>query len=165
MLPNKENDLQEERAERLTPIRASLVVRLGMRPMTEVLNPLVRKLAGRRHFPMAAQLHHVGRRTGRQYVTPVAARLKGDQFLIPLTFGNQSDWARNVSAAKGCIIRVNGQTYDASEPEFLNWSDAAPLVRSVFGVTRFSFRLLGIKQFMRLRVQSAPKEPTISDAH
>jgi hypothetical protein len=30
-----------------------------------MLNPLIVKLAGRRHFAMAAQIRHVGRRSGR----------------------------------------------------------------------------------------------------
>jgi hypothetical protein len=49
----------------LEPVAPSLVVRIVMRPMTRVLNPLIRKLAGRRHFRMAAQIRHVGRRSGR----------------------------------------------------------------------------------------------------
>jgi hypothetical protein len=53
-------------------------VKLVMRPMTKMLNPLVRTLAGRRHFRMAAQIRHVGRRSGRPYMTPVGARLSGD---------------------------------------------------------------------------------------
>lgn len=48
----------------LPPVPPSLLVRVAMRPMTKVLNPLVGRLAGRRHFPMAAQLRHAGRRSG-----------------------------------------------------------------------------------------------------
>ena len=73
------------------PVRPSLLVRVAMRPMTRVLNPLIRKFAGRRHFRMAAQIRHVGRKSGRAYVTPAGARVSGDVAVIPLTFGNQSD--------------------------------------------------------------------------
>jgi hypothetical protein len=59
--------------------------------MTKILNPLIRKLAGRGHFRMAAQIRHVGRRSGRPYVTPAGARLHGDAIVIPLTFGNRSE--------------------------------------------------------------------------
>ena len=55
----------------LEPVAPSLVVKIVMRPMTKVLNPLVRKLAGRPHFRMAAQVWHVGRRSARSYMTPV----------------------------------------------------------------------------------------------
>ena len=88
---------------RFDPVGPTLLVRLVMGPLTKMLNPLVGTLAGRRHFPMA-QLNHVGRRTGRTYLTSVGARLSGDVVLIPLTFGNQSDWARNVYAAGQCWV-------------------------------------------------------------
>jgi len=73
--------------------------------------------------------------------------------VIPLTFGNQSDWSKNVRAAGGCSIRVDGQDYAATEPEIVDRADAGPLLRSAFGpMERASFRLLGIKQYLRLRV-------------
>lgn len=140
----------------LTPVPPSPLVRIVMRPMTRVLNPLMRKLAGRRHVRMAAELRHVGRTSGRAYVTSVGAQVSGDVAVIPLTFGNQSDWSKNVRAAGGCSIRVSGQDYEATEPQFVDRADAGPLLRPVFGpVMRAGFRLLGIKQYLRLRVVPA----------
>jgi hypothetical protein len=55
--------------------------------------------------------------------------LHGDVILIALTFGNQSDWARNVHAAGGCTIRISGRTYRATSPRFLSREEAAPLSR------------------------------------
>jgi deazaflavin-dependent oxidoreductase (nitroreductase family) len=102
---------------------------------------------------MAAQLGHVGRRSGRAYVTSVGARISGDVAVIPLTFGNQSDWVKNVRAAGGCSIRAEGQDYRATRPEFLDRDAAGPLLVSVFSpFVRANFRLLGIKQYLRLRV-------------
>jgi len=131
----------------------SLIVRLVMTPMTKMLNPLVGKLAGRRRFRMAAQIHHVGRRSGRRYVTSAGARVNGGIMVIPLTFGNQSDWARNVYAAGQCWVQLNGSTYHAVRPRFLAAADATPLVRAAFNpVGRFVFRLMGIQQFIQLEV-------------
>ncbi len=73
----------------LRPVPPSRFVRIVVRPMTRVLNPLMRKLAGRRHVRMAAEIRHVGRRSGRRYVTPVGARVSGGVAVIPLTIGNQ----------------------------------------------------------------------------
>jgi deazaflavin-dependent oxidoreductase (nitroreductase family) len=101
------------------PVAPSLLVRMVTRPMTKVLNPVIVKFAGRRHFGMAAQIHHVGRWSGKVYVTPATAHVHGDVILIALTFGNQSDWARNVRAADGCMVRFNGRTYHATSPQFL----------------------------------------------
>jgi deazaflavin-dependent oxidoreductase (nitroreductase family) len=137
----------------LAPVAPSVLVRVAMRPMTRVLNPLIARMAGRRHFPMAAQLRHTGRRSGRDYVTSVGARVSGDVAVIPLTFGNQSDWSKNVRAAGGCSIRVNGRDYRATEPQFLDRQAAGPLLAAAFSpVVRASFRLLGIRQYLRLHV-------------
>jgi deazaflavin-dependent oxidoreductase (nitroreductase family) len=133
-------------------VRPSRLVAVVMGPLTKVLNPVMRKLAGRRHVMMAAQIRHVGRRSGRPYVTPAGARLTGDTFVIPLTFGNSSDWSRNVRAAGGCEIRLDGTDYRAVQPELADRDQAAPVVRAAFGpVERAMFRMLGIRQYLLLR--------------
>ncbi len=90
----------------IEPVAPSPVVRILIRPMTKLLNPLIRKFAGWPHFRMAAQIQHVGRRSGRTYLTPASARLSDAVILIPLTFGNQSDWSRYVRVAGGCSVRL-----------------------------------------------------------
>jgi len=133
-------------------VRPSWLVAVVMGPLTRVLNPVMRKLAGRRHMRMAAEIRHVGRRSGRPYVTPAGARLTGDTFVIPLTFGNQSDWSRNVRAAGGCTIRLEGTEYRAVQPELADRDQAAPVIRAAFGpVERAMFRMLGIRQYLLLR--------------
>jgi len=131
----------------------SRFVKIVMGPMTKILNPLIVRLAGRPHFHMAAQLTHIGRRSGRTYVTPIGARRAGDRVLIPLTFGNQSDWSRNVLAAGRCSLRLDGVDYEASAPALVSPEEADPDVRAAFGrLERASMRMLGIKQFLRLSV-------------
>lgn len=131
----------------------SLMVRVVMTPLTKLLNPLVAALAGRRHFPMAAQIHHVGRRSGKPYVTSVGARLHDGIVLIPLTFGNRSDWARNVYAVGECSVRINGTDYHTVAPQFITFGQAAPLLRPRYrAAERLFFKLLGIQQFMRLQL-------------
>ncbi len=134
-------------------VRPSWFVRAVMGPMTRVLNPAMMRLAGQRHVMMAAQVRHVGRRSGRSYVTPVGARLAGDTVVIPLTFGNQSDWSRNVRAAGGCSIRLDGVDYTAAQPELADWAQAGPAVRAAFNpVLRAGFKMLGIRQFLLLKL-------------
>jgi deazaflavin-dependent oxidoreductase (nitroreductase family) len=134
----------------LAPVAPAVVVRVLVRPLTKILNPLMVRLAGRRFFPMA-QIRHAGRRSGRAYVTPTSAHVRGDVMLIPLTFGNQSDWSRNVRAAGGCTVGLGGKTYRATSPEVIAWPDDKALIASAFNpVLRAGFRPLGIRQFMRL---------------
>lgn len=135
----------------LAPVAPSRFAQTVIRPMTKVLNPLIVKLAGRRHFGMAAQIQHVGRRSGKVYVTPATAHVHGDVILIALTFGNQSDWAQNVRAAGGCTVRTNGRSYRASNPQFLGREEAGPLLKAAFSpVQRAGLRVLGVRQFLRL---------------
>src|SRR5258705_5912501 len=98
------------------PVPPSRFVRAVIRPLTKVLNPRMVKKAGQPGFDGAAQIHHVGRRSGRPYVTPAGGRLAGELFVIPLPFGNQSDWVGNVRAAGGCTVRRNGPDSPAVHP-------------------------------------------------
>ena len=140
----------------LAPVPPSAFVRVVMGPMTKRLNPLIGRYAGRANFHMAGEIRHVGRRSGKAYVTPVSARLFGEVALVPLTFGNESDWARNVRAAGGCALRLDGVDYIATDPEFLGRTQASRLLATGFKPhERAMMRLLGIKQFMRLRVERA----------
>lgn len=139
----------------VVPVRPSRLVKLVMAPMSKMLNPLMAKVAGRRHFGVVAQIHHIGRRSGARYLTTAGARVNGEVVLIPLTFGNQSDWARNVRTAGECLIEINGDHYRAVRPQFRDAKDIRPQVRGSFKpIERLVFRLLAIKQFMQLDVQS-----------
>src|SRR5258708_28493316 len=142
------------------PVGPTPIVKVVMRPLTKMLNPLIIKLAGRRYFHMAAQIRHVGRRSGRAYTTPVSARRSGDMVMIALTFGNQSDWSRNVRSAGGGTIRIEGEDYDVTQPQRMSSQEAKPLVQAAFSpMERAGFRMLGIKQVMILRTWSAEHLP------
>jgi deazaflavin-dependent oxidoreductase (nitroreductase family) len=136
---------------RFVPIGPSVIVRLVLRPLTKLLNPLVGVLAGRRFVPLIARIHHVGRRSGKPYVTPTGAHVTGDTIVIPLSFGNRSDWARNVRATGQCVVQLRGRRYHATQPRFVDAEDAKRIVRQSFNViNRIGFRLLGIRQYLIL---------------
>jgi hypothetical protein len=70
-----------------------------------------------------------------------------------LTFGNTSDWVRNVLAAGGCLVRIGGTDYRLTPSEFRSAAEARPLVRAAFSpMFRGAFRMLGIRQFMLLKI-------------
>ena len=120
-------------------------------PTSKLLNPLVGALAGRRFVPLIARVHHVGRRSGNPYATPTGAHVTGDTIVIPLSFGNVSDWARNVRAAGQCVVQLGGKSYRATHPQFVDAADAKPIVKQSFNaVNRFAFRMFGIKQYLLL---------------
>ena len=162
---SKPEQVRQGTADALEPVGPSLIVKVVMRPMTKMLNPLIVKLAGRRHFHMAAQIRHIGRRSGRTYTTPVSARRSGDMIVIALTFGSQSDWSRNVRSAGGGTIRIEGEDYNVTQPQITSRQEARPLVQAAFSPTeRAGFRVLGIKQVMILRIVSAEHQPRAAAA-
>jgi deazaflavin-dependent oxidoreductase (nitroreductase family) len=113
-----------------------------------LLNPLMAKLAGQQHMRAFAVLQHRGRRSGRLYETPVVARPIADGFVIPLPFGEQTDWFRNLQVAGAGMIRWHGVDYPVIEPQLVDWATARPAFR---GLERVQVPLLGIRQFVRLR--------------
>src|SRR5258706_4596514 len=88
-------------------------------------------LAGRRWNPILVQVLHRGRRSGRAYETPVAARRVADGFIISLAFGAQVDWHRNLEAAGGGAIRWRGRAYQVIGPERIDADEALPMFHPV----------------------------------
>ena len=145
-------------------IPPSPLVRQVIRPMTKLINPVMKTVAGRRHMGSAAVVLHKGRKSGREYATTTGARLAGDEFLIPLTFGTESDWCRNLRAGGGAI-RLKGKTYTVDEPEVCTVDSIRPLVTSTYPLfIRSAFKLLGIKAFIRIRIhETTGRRPAASD--
>ena len=110
------------------------------------VNPLV--LARRQPVARLGILKHRGRRSGRLYRTPVEARrAPGGGFVIPLTWGERTDWFQNVRAAGGCTLHWRGTEYALAEPEIVEGPDA----RAAFHpVERLVLRLGGVR-LVRLR--------------
>jgi hypothetical protein len=64
---------------------------------------------------------------------------------------------RNIVSAGRCSIRLNDQDYEATEPRFISRDQSGELLRPMFSpMERASFRLLGIRQFLRLHATPAP---------
>jgi hypothetical protein len=82
------------------------------------LNPLTLTIAGNR-FRIYGCVKHVGRRSGQHYKTPVVTRPLGDGFIIPLPYGADVDWCRNVMAAGTCSLLWNGREYILEHPEII----------------------------------------------
>ena len=79
-------------------------------------NPLLARFAGSKYLPLWALISHRGRRSGRIYSTPIAARRVADGFVIPLAFGETSDWCRNVLASGRAEIRWKDRVYLLENP-------------------------------------------------
>lgn len=81
-----------------------------------VVNPRMLRTAGTPGAP-ASVIHHVGRRTGRPYRTPVQAAPTVEGFVIALPYGTSSNWVRNVLAAGSATLVHEGVTHRVHHPE------------------------------------------------
>jgi len=121
-------------------------------PLTQVLNPLIRRMAGRAGVPLIGLVRHRGRRSGKTYVAPVAIGATETVFLIPLTFGSGSDWCRNVVAAGGCEVKLRGVEYLAQGAQVVDDLSVLSEIDAAFNpVLRYALRAQGIHQYLRLR--------------
>jgi len=125
--------------------RARRAVRFAAR----FVNPLVLLIAGRRWMPVVGILHHRGRRSGREYATPIGMRPLGDGFVIPRTFGGNAAWYLNVKAAGEGHVTYLGREYRVVEPEVVDFSTAKPAFPRY---ELLQFRLIGINEYLRLRI-------------
>ena len=75
-----------------------------------VLDPAMMQLAGRKHW-YASVIEHTGRRSGKTYATPVVAEPVTGGFIVPLPYGTEVDWVRNVLAAGHATLCVHGENY------------------------------------------------------
>ncbi len=87
------------------------------------LNPTMLRFAGSEGF-YAAALHHAGRRSGRPYVTPVRAEPTPDGFVIPLPYGTDVDWLKNVLAAGEATLVTRGTTVGVDRPQVIPAAEA-----------------------------------------
>jgi deazaflavin-dependent oxidoreductase (nitroreductase family) len=81
--------------------------------------------------PPLAVVHHVGRKSGRRYRTPVVALRSPDGFVIPMTYGRDVDWARNIVRAGGCELERRGHRTQLRKPRIVGLRAAEPRLPAV----------------------------------
>jgi deazaflavin-dependent oxidoreductase (nitroreductase family) len=95
-------------------------------------------------------VHH-GRRSGKEYQTPVNVFATADGYVIALTYGTETDWVKNVVAAGGCELRTRGKVVRLTAPRLFhdeNRRDIRPLERQML-------RVLGVADFLSLKTAPA----------
>ena len=117
-------------------------------------NPLVRPVAGRLR-PLAI-VHHVGRKSGRRYRTPVLAFPTDGGFVTPLPYGPDTDWCLNWIEAGEGSIEVAGRRIAVANPRVLSADEALPLL-SPF--VRPGVRLLRLPGFLVVERRAHARKP------
>ncbi|MBD0324434.1 MAG: nitroreductase family deazaflavin-dependent oxidoreductase [Aldersonia sp.] len=119
----------------------------------QVTNRITRPLA--RLLPWFGVVEHAGRRSGRQYRTPVNVFRAEARYVIALTYGVESEWVQNVLAAGGCDLVTRGHRYKLTAPAIVHDERrrlVPPPVRPVL-------RLLRVADFLRLEQAGSPLSP------
>src|SRR5690606_144328 len=109
-------------------------------------NPIQRLWAG--WAPLFGSLEHGGRKSGRQYRTPLTVFPTADGVAILLTYGPDRDWLKNVMAAEQVRMRRHGKTLTLTDPQVMSRDEAA---KSVVGPARRVFARLPFEQAVLLR--------------
>ncbi len=120
-----------------------------------VLNRLTRRFARFSRGPIAV-IHHVGRRSGKPYETPVLAEPVPGGFVLALTYGPDVDWYRNIMAAGRCRIQWHGNEYAIDKIVSMDKQAALPAFPQPF---RLMLGVLGTPHFVRMNYS-----PTSGDA-
>jgi deazaflavin-dependent oxidoreductase (nitroreductase family) len=138
-------------------------IRLGprsrrlIRAVARVVNPLVLRIAGRRHMPILGIVHHRGRKSGRMYATPLGVRpTPSGGFVVPLTFSDASHWYQNMLAAGSCVITYRGVDHTVAGPTVVGRATAGPAYPRY---ERLALRLIGVNEFVLLTDAPAGSAP------
>jgi deazaflavin-dependent oxidoreductase (nitroreductase family) len=112
-----------------------------------VSNPIQRMWAG--WAPSFAIIEHVGRSSGKAYRTPVnafSASVDGKPGVaVPLAYGPDRDWLKNLRAAGSGTMRRGGKTIGITDPQIVSRDAAAAQVtrgRAIFGRLPFEQAVL-----------------------
>jgi deazaflavin-dependent oxidoreductase (nitroreductase family) len=124
--------------------------RIMRRVNRAITNRLMRSIAG--VVPPLAVVHHVGRKSGRAYRTPVLAFPVAGGYVTPLPYGTDTDWCRNLlEARKGSFERL-GRQIPVGNPRIVGADDAVPLLPAPL---RPGLRMAGLPGY--LLVDHAPR--------
>lgn len=82
------------------------------------LNHVTRRIAP--FMPGFGVIVHRGRKSGRQYRTPVNVFAKPGGYLFALTYGKDADWVRNVLTAGECDLVHRRQVIHLTAPTILH---------------------------------------------
>ncbi|MDJ0663240.1 MAG: nitroreductase family deazaflavin-dependent oxidoreductase [Acidimicrobiia bacterium] len=73
-------------------------------------------------------LTHVGRKSGKEYVTPLDAHQIEGGYLFILVYGSECDWVRNILASGTATLRKDGETIELANPRVIRGDEAWPLL-------------------------------------
>ena len=126
--------------------RLPAVLDIVRRLNRSLTNPRVMRTAGT-DATQTSVIHHVGRKSGRTYETPIDTIAATTGFLIALPYGTRADWVRNVLAAGSATVTTRGERVDVDRPTIVATADVAGQLPAK---TLRTLRLFGVSQCLHL---------------
>ncbi len=126
--------------------RLPAVLDMVRRLNRSLTNPRVMRTAGT-DATQTSVIHHIGRKSGRTYETPVDTIAATTGFLIALPYGTRADWVRNVLAAGSATVATRGERVDVDRPTIVATADVAGQLPAK---TLRTLRLFGVSQCLHL---------------
>jgi deazaflavin-dependent oxidoreductase (nitroreductase family) len=106
-------------------------------------------------------LKHTGRKSGKQYCTPVRLVKEGKSFIIPLTYGENSSWYKNLLSLNMIELGWQGKTYHVGNPELLELSQGN---KKFPWISRVLFKRDGLEKFVKVTEIDEKTEISNEDA-
>jgi deazaflavin-dependent oxidoreductase (nitroreductase family) len=128
--------------------RRSPAVIGAVRRVARAMNRLALRSAGSASA-YASVVRHVGRRSGREYETPVRAVAGSGRFVIALPYGSKTDWVKNVLAQGEATIIHRGSAYRVGQPHVVPLTEDQELFSAR---DQRAHRLFGVTECLELRV-------------
>ena len=113
---------------------------------TRFFNPISRRFAG--WLPWFGILVYPGRKSGKEYRTPINAFKRGESYVFALTYGSDVQWVKNILASGGCTMRTMGRDVRLTGPELF----VDPAAREMPWIVRVVLRLNRVTEFLRMRI-------------
>lgn len=101
-----------------------------------VTNPAARSITP--WLPGLGTLEHIGRNSGKHYLTPLLVFKTQDGFAILIGYGLESDWLKNVLAGGPSVLHKRRKAVVLTNPRIVSKAEAATLVTPV---SRLFYRL------------------------
>jgi deazaflavin-dependent oxidoreductase (nitroreductase family) len=91
-------------------------------------------------------VHHLGRRTGTAYETPVNVFWLDADAVVALTYGPSADWVQN-AAERPASLTIAGTTHPIARAALIERPSARPALPIL---VRLALRMLNVHHFLRL---------------
>ena len=96
-------------------------------------------------------VHHRGRKSGREYQTPINCCVRDGVLTVALTYGPAVDWLRNLEAAGGGRVVIRGRLVEIGPPLIISTEEG---LKRMPPAVRLALRSLDVTEFREFEVRS-----------